>query len=73
MTLESEGHTEDHPYGHDLDDSLGQTSSLDIPHSTMEDAGTYVCRGSHLAIASTKVHVLNSGNSLRPFTLGIIL
>ncbi|XP_012946902.1 kin of IRRE-like protein 2 [Aplysia californica] len=34
-------------------------SVLDIMHSRMDDAGTYVCRSSNLAITSTKVHVLN--------------
>lgn len=34
-------------------------SVLEIRHSKMDDAGTYVCRSSDLAITSTKVHVLN--------------
>ena len=39
--------------------SLTLVSVLDIRHSQMEDAGTYVCRSSDLSITSTKVHVLN--------------
>ncbi|RUS78451.1 hypothetical protein EGW08_013774, partial [Elysia chlorotica] len=43
--------------------SLTLVSVLDIRHSQMEDAGTYVCRSSDLSIISTKVHVLNAGST----------
>ncbi|XP_041365558.1 zwei Ig domain protein zig-8-like [Gigantopelta aegis] len=36
-------------------------SVLDLKHSTMHDAGTYVCRSSNSDITSIKVHVLNAG------------
>ncbi|GFO44678.1 roundabout-like protein 1 [Plakobranchus ocellatus] len=39
--------------------TLTLVSVLDIRHSQMDDAGTYVCRSSDLSITSTKVHVLN--------------
>ncbi|XP_059172254.1 kin of IRRE-like protein 2 [Physella acuta] len=38
-------------------------SVLDIEHSQMDDAGTYVCRSSNLSITSIRVHVLNAGSS----------
>lgn len=34
-------------------------SVLQIRHSKMDDAGTYVCRSSDLSTTSIKVHVLN--------------
>lgn len=34
-------------------------SVLQLKHSNMNDAGTYVCRSSNLDITSIKVHVLN--------------
>ncbi|KAK7481628.1 hypothetical protein BaRGS_00027144 [Batillaria attramentaria] len=38
-------------------------STLEISRSTMDDAGTYVCRSSKFNVASTKVIVLNTGSS----------
>ncbi|XP_071103721.1 zwei Ig domain protein zig-8-like isoform X2 [Haliotis cracherodii] len=37
-------------------------SVLQLKHSNMNDAGTYVCRSSNLDITSIKVHVLNAGS-----------
>lgn len=46
-----------------IHDTKTLTSTLEITHSKMSDAGEYVCRSSNLEITSIKVHVLNAGTS----------